>query len=221
MAKIISFANQKGGAGKSTTTTFFANGLHSLGFKVAVIDADYQKSLINIRELNVNQNPDIDENTLYPILYSTPNKIRDILEDEEDNFDYIFVDVPGNITADSLVGIYGGVDLIVVVHDANLIGVMSTIEFLEKVETEIVERLAKTNYKCPKIMNILSKYEEHKVIHKNFINSKEQLTHYPFFSKQIRKLEALNTINTITPYTNSKYNYEFDMLYKELINVLN
>ena len=41
--KIIVFANQKGGVGKTTLCIMFAHYLHSLGKNVYVIDADQQR----------------------------------------------------------------------------------------------------------------------------------------------------------------------------------
>ena len=45
MGKIIAFSNQKGGSGKSTLTANMAVLWSNSGYKVAVIDADAQKSL--------------------------------------------------------------------------------------------------------------------------------------------------------------------------------
>ena len=45
MGKIIAFSNQKGGSGKSTLSANLAVLWGNSGYKVAVIDADAQKSL--------------------------------------------------------------------------------------------------------------------------------------------------------------------------------
>ena len=45
MGKIITFANQKGGSGKTTLAANLAVLWSNSGYKVAVIDADAQKSL--------------------------------------------------------------------------------------------------------------------------------------------------------------------------------
>ena len=45
MGKIISFANQKGGSGKTTLSANLAVLWANSDYKVAVIDADAQKSL--------------------------------------------------------------------------------------------------------------------------------------------------------------------------------
>ena len=49
MSNVIAIISQKGGAGKSTVTTLLANiFFFILGFRIAVIDADYPLSLIHI-----------------------------------------------------------------------------------------------------------------------------------------------------------------------------
>ena len=45
MGKVIAFSNQKGGSGKSTLSANLAVLWSNSGYKVAVIDADAQKSL--------------------------------------------------------------------------------------------------------------------------------------------------------------------------------
>lgn len=49
---IITFANQKGGVGKSTLCAMFAHYLTLAGVKVQVVDADRQQSLTQLRNLN-------------------------------------------------------------------------------------------------------------------------------------------------------------------------
>ena len=51
--KIIVFANQKGGVGKTTICTLFANYLAQKNKDVLVIDADLQKSIFTQREMDV------------------------------------------------------------------------------------------------------------------------------------------------------------------------
>ena len=45
MGKVIAFSNQKGGSGKSTLSANIAVLWSNSGYKVAIIDADPQKSL--------------------------------------------------------------------------------------------------------------------------------------------------------------------------------
>ena len=51
MNKIIVFANQKGGVGKTTLCTLFANFLASKGIPVTVIDCDTQQTIFEKRKV--------------------------------------------------------------------------------------------------------------------------------------------------------------------------
>ena len=58
MGKIISFANQKGGVGKTSLCAIFANHLTAKGQKVSVKDMDIQMSLSGHREDDLKVDPE-------------------------------------------------------------------------------------------------------------------------------------------------------------------
>ncbi len=74
---IITFANQKGGVGKSTLCTLFANYLHQMGIPVWVIDCDGQSSMGQLRkkELQLRGVASDSNEVPYPItIHSLANK---------------------------------------------------------------------------------------------------------------------------------------------------
>ena len=87
-AKVITLATSKGGAGKSTLVRNLAAYWVNLGFRVAIIDADPQGSIINrhssvgiLEKLTVLANPE----------ETVGNTVEEIAND----FDYILIDTGG------------------------------------------------------------------------------------------------------------------------------
>lgn len=71
---IITFANQKGGVGKTTLCVTFANYLVKKGLPVIVIDCDSQESLAQRRESDLKRYPSGDTAIPYEVLPFSLNK---------------------------------------------------------------------------------------------------------------------------------------------------
>jgi len=94
MANIITFANQKGGVGKSTATLLVASTL-ATDHKVLVIDADQQQSIIARRLSDRQLYPDMVEP--YEIRAKNFKEVQASIEELDEDFDYILFDVPGRL----------------------------------------------------------------------------------------------------------------------------
>jgi len=90
-AKIIVVTNQKGGAGKTTTSINLAGSLGRRGYRVAIVDGDEQSSVVEIVSL-------APEDALLPAnvigLWKAGRKIHQEIKKFLDNYDYIIVDCP-------------------------------------------------------------------------------------------------------------------------------
>lgn len=96
-AVIISFANRKGGVGKSSATMFVATSLHHIGYKVLVFDADNQRSILDTRVMDSHiYDDEIKDNTLYDVIGENSKSLLDetLLENVKSKYDYIFIDIP-------------------------------------------------------------------------------------------------------------------------------
>ena len=99
MSKILMFANQKGGVGKSTCSMLVANTLSQAPFNhsVFVVDADKQRSIAKKRMTDLQA---YDEASPYQVQQMT---IKDFLHQTtgiyklDKDYDYILVDVPGKL----------------------------------------------------------------------------------------------------------------------------
>lgn len=150
---IIAFANQKGGAGKSTITTHIASALRYIyGYSVAVVDVDYpQNSIQSYRReeqqhLTGTPEPDteayrlaetfkaklIKQNiTPYPIIVSSVEKAVESISGLFDrNFDFILVDTPGTVNVVGLPALLQLVDYIFLPMEPDKGTIASTMAYM-------------------------------------------------------------------------------------------
>ena len=109
MTKIITVANRKGGAGKSTCAAHFAIEAVNSGLKVILIDLDSQKTLEQWWEKRKDENPYFAETTALSSA-GLEEKIEVI---KEKGFDLCIIDTPGDTSDNSKYGIQVA-DLIVI-----------------------------------------------------------------------------------------------------------
>ncbi|GHT53693.1 chromosome partitioning protein ParA [Bacteroidia bacterium] len=111
---IISFANQKGGVGKSTLCGMFANYLAKRGINVLVVDIDRQRTLYSQRKSD--RGAFTDQEELYNIeefdLENKKNSETLVSQIKSIN-GVILLDTPGSITEDGLIPIFANSDYII------------------------------------------------------------------------------------------------------------
>ena len=87
-AKVITFATSKGGAGKSTLVRNLAAYWLNIGFRVAVVDADPQGSIIN------RHNPQGILSNLY-VVANPEETVNSTVDEIQNQFDYVLIDTGG------------------------------------------------------------------------------------------------------------------------------
>ncbi len=108
---IILFANQKGGCGKTTNCIQFANYLSDKGVDLVVLDLDFQKSIIDRREEDLET---FDNKPLYEVMYREINEVSSFLKDfEKSGGGNLLIDLPGKIDDDDMEAILRKADVII------------------------------------------------------------------------------------------------------------
>ncbi len=147
MGKIVTFANQKGGTGKTTLATNLAVLWSNSQYKVAVIDADPQKSLDNWVEARKKY---YGENEIgidvYP--YHTHSLGEDIKKIKR-KYNFIIIDSPPSITYDTI-QIVKNSDRIFVPVQPSPVDLMATIPFLNLVKQERKKAIVILNRVMPR-----------------------------------------------------------------------
>ena len=133
MGKIIAFANQKGGSGKTTLSANLAVLWANSEYKVAVVDADAQKSLsywIEARKKYYGEEPiGIDQ---YP--FDSRNLSEDLKKIKR-KYDFIIIDSPPSITFETI-QIIKNSNVIYVPMQPSPLDLMATIPFLNLTKQE-------------------------------------------------------------------------------------
>ena len=147
MGKVIAFSNQKGGSGKSTLSANLAVLWSNSGYKVAVIDADPQKSLtywLTERKKYYGAD-DIGINSYNFDIRSLAEEVKKIKR----KYDFIIIDSPPAITFETIQIIKASNGLFVPVQPSPL-DLMATLPFLQIAREERKKPLIILNRVMPR-----------------------------------------------------------------------
>lgn len=93
---IISWAGQKGGAGKSTLAIALATELHRLGYSTLLVDADPQGTASTWGDVAAELAEDVPDYT-YPTVVAMGSNLHKQLPALASNYDFTVIDCPGRI----------------------------------------------------------------------------------------------------------------------------
>ena len=147
MGKVITFSNQKGGSGKSTLSANLAVLWSNSGYKVAVIDADPQKSLtywLSERKKYYGDD-DIGINFYNFDIRNLAEEVKKIKR----KYDFIIIDSPPAITFETLQIIKASNGVFVPVQPSPL-DLMATLPFLQIAKEEKKKPLIILNRVMPR-----------------------------------------------------------------------
>jgi len=148
MGKVITFSNQKGGSGKSTLSANLAVLWSNSGYKVAVIDADPQKSLtywLSERKKYYGDD-DIGINFYNFDIRNLTEEVKKIKR----KYDFIIIDSPPAITFETLQIIKASNGVFVPVQPSPL-DLMATLPFLQIAREEKKKPLIILNRVMPRV----------------------------------------------------------------------
>jgi chromosome partitioning protein len=224
---VVSIGNQKGGVGKSVITSLVANYIHNKfgngenenNLKIVVADCDdLQGSLYNLRQ---DELKDTDEKKIYRLLRISSADLPSQIEILKDEFDIVFVDLPGNLKQPGVIQCYNFVDVLITPTQTSRLDIQSTIDFVSLYKETIIPTREKIGFKT-KIQGLFSRVDSQNIEFKE-LNSEEgrDMLPYPFLKNYVpeSRVAFQRNVSTVESYSNSKYgNYED--LCEEIIEVI-
>lgn len=197
---IVTFANQKGGVGKTTLCVTFANYLVTKGVRVVVIDCDFQHSIIKCRKADIRKYGE--EFVPYDVLaYETGDKkvMTSLMEKlhNEPSIDVVLVDSPGSLKADGLVPMFVNSDIIVVPFHYDLVTVPSTAAFLmfiDRLRKAVGERMKARLFIVPNLNDGRVGKRSELVI---WDNARETFSNYGHVTAKIPKRADMERFSTM------------------------
>lgn len=111
--RIVVFANQKGGVGKSTICILFANYLAYKHKPVCIIDTDLQKTISMQRKKDEQMFEDEEPYEVQDFDVTDPDTMQQLMDSAKQVDGYVLFDSPGNVSEDGLVPMFTNADFIV------------------------------------------------------------------------------------------------------------
>ena len=130
---IVTFANQKGGVGKTTLCVTFANYLLTKGVNVVVVDCDFQHSILKCRRSDIRKYGE--QAMPYDVVEREATDRQEMIElieklHNDPSIEVAVIDSPGSLKAGGPVPLFVNSDIIVIPFHYDLVTVPSTASFL-------------------------------------------------------------------------------------------
>lgn len=143
---IITFANQKGGVGKTTLCTLFANYLVAHQKKVLVIDCDVQQTISFRRKADLQKYKDVTiPYNIQPFNIANIQNVQNLMTNLRKMQGIILIDAPGNLTQQGLISIFANSDYIICPFQYEVTSINATatfISFIYKIRAKLSKDVA-------------------------------------------------------------------------------
>lgn len=222
---IVTFANQKGGVGKTSLCVTFANYLVMKGVRVVIIDCDFQHSILRCRKADLKHYGE--EQIPYEVWSQEPDSSEAMITlveklHNDPGIDVVLMDSPGSLKADGLVPMFVNSDIIAVPFHYDLVTVPSTASFLM-----FLDRLRKAvGLRMKARLFIIPNLHDNRVGKRSELllwdNTRDTFSNYGYVTSKIPRRADLQRFSTIagldlaqaavTPVFDKIYDTIFDTL---------
>jgi len=222
---IVTFANQKGGVGKTSLCVTFANYLVMKGVRVVVIDCDFQHSILKCRKADLKHYGE--ELIPYEVWSHEPNSSEVMITlieklHNDPGIDVVLMDSPGSLKADGLVPMFVNSDIIAVPFHYDLVTVPSTasfLMFLDRLRKAVGSRMKARLFIIPNLHdNRVGKRTELLL----WDNTRDTFSNYGYVTSKISRRADLQRFSTIAglDLAQAAVTPVFDKIYDSIFDTL-
>lgn len=222
---IVTFANQKGGVGKTSLCVTFANYLVMKGVRVVVIDCDFQHSILKCRKADLKHYGE--ELIPYDVWSHEPNSSEAMITlieklHNDPGIDVVLMDSPGSLKADGLVPMFVNSDIIAVPFHYDLVTVPSTasfLMFLDRLRKAVGSRMKARLFIIPNLHdNRVGKRTELLL----WDNTRDTFSNYGYVTSKIPRRADLQRFSTIAglDLAQAAVTPVFDKIYDSIFDTL-
>ena len=223
---IVTFANQKGGVGKTSLCVTFANYLVMKGVRVVVIDCDFQHSILKCRKADLKHYGE--ELIPYEVWSHEPNSseamitLIEKLHNDPGNRCGTDGFPPGSLKADGLVPMFVNSDIIAVPFHYDLVTVPSTasfLMFLDRLRKAVGSRMKARLFIIPNLHdNRVGKRTELLL----WDNTRDTFSNYGYVTSKISRRADLQRFSTIAglDLAQAAVTPVFDKIYDSIFDTL-
>lgn len=219
--KVITFGNQKGGVGKSTLTSLFANYIHLETDKlVCVVDADdKQMSLFRTRKKELDRGAQ--EKELYNLIQINSIDFPALYDNSlKGKFDYIFVDLPGNLKQPGVLATFVYVDFLFIPTSLSSFDLDSMAIFFE-LYNQVIKKRKEIN-ETVEIFGILNRFNPRMKEFAEFKEMREKLP-FKFLDNHIPQSDVMfqRSVSTTEAYNHNRKGDIMKDICKEFYQIIN
>ena len=222
---IVTFANQKGGVGKTSLCVTFANYLVMKGVRVVVIDCDFQHSILKCRKADLKHYGE--ELIPYEVWSHEPNSSEAMITlieklHNDPGIDVVLMDSPGSLKADGLVPMFVNSAIIAVPFHYDLVTVPSTasfLMFLDRLRKAVGSRMKARLFIIPNLHdNRVGKRTELLL----WDNTRDTFSNYGYVTSKISRRADLQRFSTIAglDLAQAAVTPVFDKIYDSIFDTL-
>jgi len=222
---IVTFANQKGGVGKTSLCVTFANYLVMKGVRVVVIDCDFQHSILKCRKADLKHYGE--ELIPYEVWSHEPDSSEAMITlieklHNDPGIDVVLMDSPGSLKADGLVPMFVNSDIIAVPFHYDLVTVPSTasfLMFLDRLRKAVGSRMKARLFIIPNLHdNRVGKRTELLL----WDNTRDTFSNYGYVTSKIPRRADLQRFSTIAglDLAQAAVTPVFDKIYDSIFDTL-